>query len=709
MKIKIQKGRWALFLVLCTLIPSVFIIDAPCTSAKDTPTFRYGSHTDLSTVDASFIGIDGHYMNYAKGAIVKDVNGDGFDDLLFGAAIDKQVKDEAGKIYLFFGKEGGWAQNMSLDEADATFLGERLGGKAGYFISSAGDVNGDGLNDIWVSAAGDSEAGSDHGQVYLILGKKTGWGKNVSLAHVDASFLGGKENDNIAISLGQPGDVNGDGYDDIVFGSHMNGAYLILGKPTGWSMDTPISKADATFKDNDKNDDFGTITSIIGDVNGDGLDDLIVGSQNDYVSEMGKAYLFFGKRTGWSKDIETSSADVVLSGQPFLQVAKVGDANGDGIDDLLWGFPEYSLNITESFDYKLHLTFGKKGPWAKNLDENDDTVSFVVDDPVFVTHSFPDLALSGAGDVNKDGLDDLLFGIPNDNIGGDRAGQIYLVLGRSSIWPTTMSLKEANASFIGEFMGDQAGWGLSGEGDVNGDGYSDIYIASTEKGYLIFPMLGKPDKRPTLTEIGYQSTVEGKAFGYSVSATDEDGDPLTYSLSSAPEGMTIDQSGRISYTPTSQEGGLEETVVVSVSDGIKIATTQFQLKVVSHLPPMSVGPIMGEDGRPLDNATLVLSDGVQTRAATTDSAGKASVEIPSAWTSKNLTVVIRKTGWKETSLAGGVSNTGTFQPTGGSYPIVTKPIKTTVAGSHNILIIFIGMITLIVLIVKVREISERKF
>ena len=151
--------------------------------------YGWGRDTDLSTVSASFIGGETDEVGVA-GSIAGDVNGDGYDDIVIGALGDDYGGWAAGKVYLILGRSSGWRMDTDLSAVDASFIGEDWGGGAGTSVSIAGDVNGDGYNDILIAAYNNNEGGTEAGQVYLILGKPSGWRMDTDLSAVDASFIG---------------------------------------------------------------------------------------------------------------------------------------------------------------------------------------------------------------------------------------------------------------------------------------------------------------------------------------------------------------------------------------------------------------------------------------------------------------------------------------------------------------------------------------
>ncbi len=145
--------------------------------------------TKLSSVDASFIGESaGDQSGMCNGA--GDVNGDGLDDIVIGAQKNTDGKNSSGQTYLIFGKTSGWTMDTNLSSADASFIGEAAHDYSGLSVSGAGDVNGDGYDDILIGTDANDEGGSFAGQSYLILGKSSGWSMDSDLSNASASFIG---------------------------------------------------------------------------------------------------------------------------------------------------------------------------------------------------------------------------------------------------------------------------------------------------------------------------------------------------------------------------------------------------------------------------------------------------------------------------------------------------------------------------------------
>ena len=380
----------------------------------------WGMDLSLGTADASFFGEDPGDFAGRSVAGAGDVNADGFVDFLVGAQNNSEAGTYAGQAYLVLGGDAGWQTETDLGGVDASYLGETAYDSAGKAVAGAGDVDGDGFDDLLVGAPSNSESASLAGQAYLIFGMNTGWQMDTELWNVGASFLGESATDNAGATLADAGDLNGDGYDDIIIGAYGNDeagtdagqVYVVLGRATGWSMDTDLVASDASYKGENPDDVAGYGLAGAGDVDGDGYDDFLIGCPtNDEVGgTAGQTYLIRGHATGWHMDRDLADADASFTGEATV------DYSG-------WG-------------------------------------------------------LAGAGDVNADGYDDIIIGAVYNDEGAADAGQTYLILGHASGWIEDQGLAFSDASFIGEAAADHSGRGIAGAGDVNADGAADFLVGA---------------------------------------------------------------------------------------------------------------------------------------------------------------------------------------------------------------------------------------
>ncbi len=513
-----------------------FVLGALSVFPLDTSGAGIRMDFDLKDAHASFWGEDGNDNAGSAVSGAGDVNGDGFDDILIGAYGDDDGGSSAGQTYLILGGSDGWSIDSDLSNADASFRGEDAGDYSGFKLAGAGDVNGDGYDDILIGAYGDEDGGSYAGQTYLILGKSSGWAMDTDLSSSDASFWGEDMNDYSGYSVSGAGDVNGDGFDDILIGAmgdedgglNAGQTYLILGKASGWSMDTDLSSSDASFWGEDTDDYSGYSVSGAGDVNGDGFDDILIGAYGDEDGggfASGQTYLIFGRSIGWSMDTDLSSADASFWGEDpndysGWSVSGSGDVNGDGYSDILIG--AYGDDDAGSDAGQAYLILGRVSPWKMDTTLSDADASFWGED----SSDRAGITLSCSGDVNGDGFDDILIGASRDEDGGSNSGQTYLVLGKASGWSMDTSLSDADGSFWGEDASDYSGHSLSIGGDVNGDGFDDILIgalgdddggSSAGQTYLIFYETRPPAPHEVTCELsvdGGSLALEWNVSGY---------------------------------------------------------------------------------------------------------------------------------------------------------------------------------------------------
>ena len=244
------------------------------------------------------------------------MNGDGFDDLIVAAPGDDNNGSNSGSARVFSGVDGSVLH---------TFLGDAAGDFFGRSVSGAGDVNGDGFADLIVGAHRDDDNGTDSGSARVFSGL------DGSVLH---TFLGDAAGDNFGVSVSGAGDVNGDGFDDLIVGAYRdddNGTYS--GSARVFSgVDGSVLH---TFRGDTTEDRFGRSVSAAGDVNGDGFADLIVGADgdDDNGSYSGSARVFSGVD---GSVLHTFLGDA--AGNRFgTSVSGAGDVNGDGFADLIVG------------------------------------------------------------------------------------------------------------------------------------------------------------------------------------------------------------------------------------------------------------------------------------------------------------------------------------------------------------------------------------
>ena len=373
------------------------------------------------------------------------------------------------------------------------------------------------------------------------------------------------------------GDVNGDGYIDIVIGSedsaeafnHAGKVYLFFGR-TFWFHDYSLGDADASFLGEAYNDAAGRDVAGVGDVNRDGYDDFLVSAPGNDEGGVGagQIYLYLGKPDGWPTGEFLGLADATFHGETggLNAIAGGGDVDGDGFDDFLAGASGSSEG--GSVAGQAYLVLGRPGDWQRDVPISEADASFWGEYP----EDYLGSKLALAGDTNGDGLDDIILGAIGSDEGGDRAGQAYLVLGRTSGWASDTPIHMADASFIGENEGDWAGYSVGGAGDVNGDGLDDLVIGAwrnsewLDDGGQVYLVFGRAQGLSMYTSLGdadasFFGVAEDDGFGFrATGAGDINGDGFDDVLASAhgPEDTYVilgRQAGWAMDTPLGMVGG----------------------------------------------------------------------------------------------------------------------------------------------------------
>ncbi|MFO0142949.1 MAG: integrin alpha, partial [Aphanizomenon sp.] len=387
----------------------------------------------------------------------------------------------------------------------------------GYSVSSAGDINDDGIGDIVIgSPLSDPNNQSNAGKTYVVFGKTDLFNQTIDISSLNGTngfvINGAKAGDESGRSVSNIGDINGDGVDDLAIGApggignSLGSAYVIFGSEESDYFNNPIELSNLDGKGFEiqgselfTNRNAGWAISAAGDINGDGIKDLLIGASNPGNNEsgtIGESYVIFGK--------ENFDSTLNIDGPNFgndgliiysynednpnddnnslgYSVSDAGDINGDGIDDLIIGAPYADPNGNNSGSSYVIYGRSEDNPFTDNINifNFNSSDGFVINGQNGDKSGF---SVSKAGDINGDGIGDLIIGAKDGNPDNkESAGRSYVVFG-SEDFDSSINLSDLDGSngfaINGISARDNSGWSVGALGDINGDGIDDIIVGA---------------------------------------------------------------------------------------------------------------------------------------------------------------------------------------------------------------------------------------
>jgi hypothetical protein len=471
--------------------------------------------------------VTGAAGNFAGSSLsnIGDFNGDTIDDFIVGGfAADPNNINATGESYVVFGTNQGFPANFDLSTLNGTngfiiegFETESFSGGA---VSSAGDINGDGLKDLIIGAfSSDSNSLNDSGRTYVILGSNQPFSTRFNLANLNG-------NNGFAINSNQPldysglavssaGDFNNDGLDDLAVAApagidtFLGKVYLVYGRNN--SFPPAFDPSDLQWDDgiviNHNNGLAGTTVSNAGDINGDQIDDLIIGAEQGSLEgnpKAGETYVLFGKDGGYQNGFSLSNLDgtngftIKGDGYSVSSVSGAGDINADGLEDIIIGVSQSPGN-NQTNAGKAYVVFGTQAGFTQQIDlftlngNNGFVINGVEPDELLGG------SVKGAGDINGDKIDDIIIGASGATANGIKsAGKTYIVFGSQKGFPASLNSSDLNGEkgfFLnGTAENELSGLAVSSAGDINQDSVNDILIGApgslfdntAGKSYVVF-------------------------------------------------------------------------------------------------------------------------------------------------------------------------------------------------------------------------------
>jgi hypothetical protein len=402
-----------------------------------------------------------------------DVNNDGYDDLFVGKRDYNTTTTDTGSAWLFLGSASGLPASPSLTFSPPYV---NMYGFFGSQAKCAGDVNGDNYDDLIIGMDNYDNLNSDEGAVFVYYGS----------ANPDTTYdwmaRGNSTYAHFGGTVDSAGDITGDGYDDIIVGANGNdypgvitAAYVWYGGAGGLGANGLPGNADWVASDNTLTMSFAYVVRGIGDVNGDGFDDVLVGAHNydGAYTNQGAVFVYYGDSSGLGPTGTTANADWMANSEQSsayfgFGVDGIGDVNKDGYDDL--AVAAFGYDNSEMNEGKVFIWYGS----GTGLGSNGTPANADWEAETNVAGTILGYSVNQAGDVNGDDYADLLVTAPAYPDGG----AWFVWTGSANGLGESGTPQNAYRSGYSDQSGSNLGRDNASALDANGDGLDDIFVAA---------------------------------------------------------------------------------------------------------------------------------------------------------------------------------------------------------------------------------------